>query len=225
MPKPMIRPVTQAPCRAMLKLALSLLFAALWGTGYGLSPVEPAPGPPSSYLYANASRPEDTGGVARFLHYLPEDIPIAVFLPEPEEAASDAATETVRAAFLAWQEAAEGVIAFDFVGAPNEDHLELRWQTLGSGSAGSYAYRWEIKDGLYRFKATSITLDPLWDETTLYRFALLQVGHALGLLGRSPYPGDAMSAEPSGVISERDLATLYFLYSLPSGTPVDQRED
>jgi len=39
-----------------------------------------------------------------------------------------------------------------------------------------------------------------------YRYALLQAGHAIGLLGRSPFVGDAMSAVPSGQITGRDLA-------------------
>jgi predicted Zn-dependent protease len=176
----------------------------------------------TSYLNHNASRPEDTGGVARFLHYLPEDIPIEVHIPQPEgEEANPTAAETVRAALEAWQEAAEGLVSFDFVAEPGADSLEVRWQRLEPSAAGSYQYRWSITNGLYRFRTTSITLDPSRDEATLHRFALLQVGHALGLLGRSPYPGDAMSASPSGVVSERDVATLLFLYSLPSGTPAE----
>jgi predicted Zn-dependent protease len=54
----------------------------------------------------------------------------------------------------------------------------------------------------------------------LYRYALVQVGHALGLLGRSSFEDDAMSQSPSGVISERDKATLRALYAVPSGTPL-----
>lgn len=210
----------------MKPILSSLLLAGLLSSYAQTTPPPASPSPtapaaaPTSYLNHSASRPEDTGGVARFLHYLPQDIPIEVYVPEPEgEEANPAAAETVRAAFEAWQEAAEGVIAFDFVSGSGDDRLEVRWQRLEPSRAGSYEYRWSIENGLYRFRTTSITLDPSRDEATLYRFALLQVGHALGLLGRSPYPGDAMSAEPSGVVSERDVATLFFLYSLPSGTP------
>ncbi|HEX7021776.1 MAG TPA: hypothetical protein VF171_02890, partial [Trueperaceae bacterium] len=36
-----------------------------------------------TYLSQNASKPEDTGGQARLMHYLPEDMPIQVFVPRP----------------------------------------------------------------------------------------------------------------------------------------------
>lgn len=233
----------------MSRLLLSLLWAALLGLAWAQTGNEPGNAgvgspagaadaatnaAPATYLNYNASNPADTGGVARFLRYLPQDIPIEVFIPDPEadeegddEAGGDGAegrggaAGAVRAAFEAWQEAAEGLIAFTFVPVPGEDTLVVRWERLEGGSAGTFAYRWSVENGLYRFRTTSLTLDPSRDEETLYRFALLQVGHALGLLGRSPFEGDAMSRNPSGEISERDVATLLFLYSLPSGTPAE----
>jgi hypothetical protein len=36
-----------------------------------------------TYLSDQASKPESTDGVARLLHYLPQDMPIPVFIPEP----------------------------------------------------------------------------------------------------------------------------------------------
>lgn len=170
-----------------------------------------------SYLSDQASNPETTDGVARLLHYLPEDMPIRVFIPET----IDGKHETVRRAFEAWQEAVPELISFEFLENVSDDSLLVTWQVLETGKIGSYQYTYSVDaDGQYRFRATDIFLDASLDDDTLYRYALVQVGHALGLLGRSPLEGDAMSQSPSGIISERDKATLRALYAVPSGTPL-----
>lgn len=170
-----------------------------------------------SYLSDQASNPETTDGVARLLHYLPEDMPIEVYIPETP----DGKHETVRRAFEAWQEAVPELISFEFLENGTENALLVTWQVLELGKIGSYQYTYSVdSDGQYRFRATDIFLDSSLDDDTLYRYALVQVGHALGLLGRSPFEGDAMSQSPSDVISERDKATLRALYAVPSGTPL-----
>lgn len=175
-----------------------------------------------SYLRAMASDPETTRGEARLLHYLPEDMPIRVYVPTPEvENGERLRQETIRA-FEAWQEAVPELIQFQFVDEPSEDALVVNWQALEPGKVGSYRYRFSVQpDNLYRFQASEILLDPAFVQADPYRYALLQVGHALGLLGRSPYQGDAMSNPPSGEISSRDIATLEALYALPSGMSID----
>jgi hypothetical protein len=172
-----------------------------------------------SYLSDQASKPETTDGVARLLHYLPEDIPISVAIPE---ATGDSQKhDVVRRAFEAWQDAVPDLIQFEFSATPPVDAIIVSWQTLETGKIGSYQYTYSVlPDGQYRFRATDIYLDPSLDDDTLYRYALVQVGHALGLLGRSSFEGDAMSQSPSGVITERDKATLRALYAVPSGTPL-----
>jgi predicted Zn-dependent protease len=174
-----------------------------------------------TYLSDQASNPETTGGVARLLHYLPQDIPINVYIPEAEGLNTAQARETVIRAFEAWQDAVPELIEFTITAFPSENAIAVSWQTLEAGKIGSYRYAYSVlPDGQYRFRATDIFLDPSLDSDTLYRYALVQVGHALGLLGRSPFEGDAMSQSPSGVISERDKATLRALYAVPSGTPL-----
>ncbi len=172
-----------------------------------------------TYLSDQASKPETTNGVARLLHYLPQDIPISVTIPEATVGSQK--DEVVRRAFEAWQEAVPNLIQFEFSATPLEDSIFVSWQTLETGKIGSYQYTYSVlSDGQYRFRATDVFLDPNLDDDTLYRYALVQVGHALGLLGRSPLEGDAMSQSPSGVITERDKATLRSLYAVPSGTPL-----
>jgi hypothetical protein len=170
-----------------------------------------------SYLSDQASNPETTDGVARLLHYSPEDFPVAVFIPET----SDGKHETVQRAFESWQEAVPELISFKFLESPSDSVLLVTWQVLELGKIGSYQYSYSVDtDGQYRFRTTDIFLDASLDNETLYRYALVQVGHALGLLGRSSFEGDAMSQAPSGIISERDKATLRALYAVPSGTPL-----
>ncbi len=172
-----------------------------------------------TYLSENGTDPETTRGESRLLRYQLEDFPVEVFIPSPSWAASQGQAQAeVRRAFEAWEEAAPDIVSFEFVEEPSETALVVNWEPL-EGAAGSYRYAFSVgADGRYDYRATSVILDPTTEPEALYRFAALQVGHALGLFGRSPFEGDALSAVPSGEITERDVATLRALYALPSGT-------
>lgn len=195
------------------------------------SPFAAAQPETETYLSANGSNPETTRGASRLLHYQLEDFPLNVYVPAPglpiagaetggaETAGGEAQRQEVVRAFEAWQEAVPEIVAFNFVEEPDQETLVVSWEALPPNLAGSYRYAFSVLGtNEYRFRATRIILDPATPEGDLYRFALLQVGHVLGLLGRSPFVGDALSAEPSGEVSERDVATLRALYALPSGT-------
>ena len=172
-----------------------------------------------TYLSANGTNPETTRGESRLLHYAPENFPVEVYIPPAAwlDAERQART-TVRRAFEAWADAAPELVSFTFLEEPKGGALVVDWQPL-EGLAGSYRYSFNVEaDGRYDYRATSIILDPATEQGALYRFAVLQVGHALGLFGRSPFEGDALSAVPSGEVTARDVATLRALYALPSGT-------
>ena len=197
---------------------------------------------PQTYLQHSGSDPETTRGESRLLHYLPQDMPITVYVPIPgadaptggagddaggsptggfdlaEVDLNAARRDEVVRALNAWQEAAPDLIRFRTAETPEESSLKVVWRDLPPGKVGSYRYTFSVlEDGVYRFRATEVILDPDTPPDELYRYALLEIGHALGLLGRSPFEGDAMSAVPSGRVSERDVATLRALYALPSG--------
>lgn len=196
-----------------IALALTLCLAALT-TGAATAQ--------ATYLDEVASNPESTRGQARLLHYLPQDIPIEVHVEMPERIDAAEARDRVIAAFSAWQTAAPEVLAFRFVEEPTETTLRVQWREFEDGRVGSYAYRFHVLEtGAYRFWTTDVYLDPRHGLDALGRYALLQAGHAVGLLGRSPFVGDAMSAVPSGQVTARDVATLRALYGLPSGTAVN----
>ena len=176
-----------------------------------------------TYLDANGSKPEDTGGAARLLHYLPEDMPIEVFVPLPAVDNGEALRAQVVRALEAWQAAVPELVQFRILNAPAEGALTVTWREFEDQRVGSYLYAFSVgEDNVYRFRATDLLLDPRFGAEDTYRYALLEVGHTLGLLGRSPFEGDAMSTTPSGVISERDIATLRALYALPSGIVVNE---
>jgi hypothetical protein len=190
-------------CLLLLGLTLSLSFAQV------------------SYVKQNGSKPEDTHGASRFLHYLPKDIPIDVFVSPPDVEGGDVLRQQVVAAFEAWQQAVPDLVQFRLVDSPDEGTLKVTWTPFDDGRVGSYQYVYTVEsDDIYRFRTSEILLDPRHSTEDAFRYALLEVGHALGLLGRSPFEGDAMSADPSGVVSERDIATLRALYNRSSGSVV-----
>ena len=197
----------------MIKIAMYIVLLS----GYVVGTVTLAQ--TETYLSENGTNADTTRGESRLLRYSPEDFPVEVFVPRPTQASGgEGAQETVRRAFRAWEEAAPDLVSFTFLEEPDEDALVVNWEPL-EGKAGSYRYRFNVQaDGRYDYSATSVILDPTTESDALYRFAVLQVGHALGLFGRSPFEGDALSAVPSGEITERDIATLRALYTLPSGT-------
>lgn len=171
-----------------------------------------------TYLADVGSEASVTHGASRLLHYLPGDMPILVNVPVPPGEGGPARRAAVVDALKRWEQAAPDLLSFLVVAQGGADVLQVRWEPLVD-KVGSYRYRFTVlPDEQYRFRATSIVLDPRASPGDLERYALLQIGHAVGLLGRSPFIGDAMSSSPSGVITQRDVATLRALYAVPSGT-------
>ncbi len=198
-----------------MRRALTLL--ATIGLSGGVL-AQQAQAPVQTYLSDVGSNPSSTGGQSRLLHYLSSDMPIAVYIPLPDTNNAQALRDAAVRAVKAWQTAAPDVLQFVIVGQPGADTTTVQWQQL-DGKVSSYRYAYSItSQNQYRYHATEIILDPRDSPAQIYRFALLAVGQAVGLLGRSPYPGDALSASPSGSISEGDVATLRALYNVPSGT-------
>ena len=173
---------------------------------------------PQTYLSDIASNPASTGGKARLLHYLSQDMPIAVYVPPSPQGDGQAMRAAVIRAIKAWQQAAPDVLNFVVVGPSTPDAITVTWRPL-TDKVASYRYAFSIDaQNQYRFHTTEVILDPRFQPDEIYRYALLAFGQAVGMIGRSPYAGDALSASPSGRISQRDVATLRALYAVPSGT-------
>lgn len=201
-------------CRALLAVALLLCPASAWAQQTGSGQATSG----KTYLSDVASHPENSGGQARLLHYLSTDMPIAVYVPTPDVKNGQGLRDAVVRALKAWQNAAPDVLQFVIVGEPGPDVTSVTWKHLESVAA-SYRYSYTVTaQNQYRFHTTELLLDPRDGPDEIYRLALLVVGQGVGLLGRSPDSGDALSLTPSGAISERDVATLRALYNVPSGT-------
>ena len=195
-------------------LALLFMFVALTAASAQQSP--------QTYLSAIASDPSSTGGQARLLHYLSQDMPIAVYVPPSPQGDGQAMRAAVIRAIKAWQQAAPDVLNFVVVGQSTPDAITVTWRKL-TDKVASYRYAFSINaQNQYRFHTTEVILDPRFQPDEIYRYALLAFGQAVGMIGRSPYPGDALSASPSGHISQRDVATLRALYAVPSGTVLNR---
>jgi predicted Zn-dependent protease len=195
-----------------MRRVLALLFA------YATLTAASAQQSPQTYLSAIASDPSSTGGQARLLHYLSQDMPIAVYVPPSPQGDAQSMRDAVIRAVKAWQQAAPDVLNFMVVGQDVPDAIKVTWQPL-TDKVASYRYAFSIDaQNQYRFHTTEVILDPRFQPDQIYRYALLAFGQAVGMLGRSPYAGDALSASPSGHISQRDVATLRALYAVPSGT-------
>ncbi|MEJ2289924.1 MAG: hypothetical protein P8Y02_15080 [Deinococcales bacterium] len=195
-------------------LALLFTFVALTAASAQQSP--------QTYLSDIASDPSSTGGQARLLHYLSQDMPIAVYVPPAPEGNGQAMRDAVLRAIRAWQQAAPDILNFVVVGQDTPDAITVTWRQL-TDKVASYRYAFSIDaQNQYRFHATEVILDPRFQPDQIYRYALLAFGQAVGMIGRSPYAGDALSASPSGRISPRDVATLRALYAVPSGTVLNR---
>ena len=170
-------------------------------------------------------------------------MPLRVHLPPPPEDLYDdpeGSREVVREAILAWTDVAgPGVPRFQFVEDADDADIPVVWAAEPDGSwipregGGHYIasclYDWEtVSNG--RLGIRAILVMTQWRDghitylRLLYQTLLHEMGHALGIAGHSPDPGDIMFPAiqflRKPVLSPRDRNTLQLLYAAPIGTPV-----
>jgi predicted Zn-dependent protease len=164
------------------------------------------------------------------LHWSRRQMPLEVHLPVPPEgfyADPAAVHEVVRDGVTNWADVAEpGVPSFVFVDEPADADIRIAW-ALESPDPTWYiahcAYDMSVVHskqlGVDRILVTARWRgqEPALD--VIYGTVLHEMGHALGLYGHSPDPGDVMfaGARVDRVVSERDRATLRALYAKPNG--------
>ncbi|MBK8189238.1 MAG: tetratricopeptide repeat protein [Vampirovibrionales bacterium] len=133
-----------------------------------------------------------------------------------------------------WEQATSGRIRFAEVGDPMQANLIVRMirgpmahptMEVGHTEFTVNSRPWEREE---RSRTVTITLklgdahdDALpWADRqeSARRFALHELGHAIGLWGHSPDPGDVMYTHPIvSQLSARDIATIRKVYALPAG--------
>lgn len=128
--------------------------------------------------------------------------------------------EVVMSAYQTWQRASEGLVSFEFVETPQEADMKCYFKSVDNkDSIGVHAFSvngTSITDSVIVFNKADAKGHSL-DSKQLYSSALQEIGHSLGLTGKSPSIYDVMY--PIGTkfnteITPRDLKTLALLYSV-----------
>lgn len=157
--------------------------------------------------------------------------PVKVYIAPPPRGTlptyRDSFDARLRAAFDKWAEALGGQLKFVFVSKPSGAHIRCEWTDDKSKLAGAHrlAVTQLTFEGHRIQRAQIILLTTTSPERTValgddevYRSALHEVGHALGLSAHSTNNHDIMFPFSSGSLtnlSDRDVRTITALYSLP----------
>ena len=131
--------------------------------------------------------------------------------------------ELLRESFAEWTEASKGKIAFEFVDKPEDATLTCKWtDNLHAPELKAEAGNANVTadgDGIDGATVNLLVVSPIKDQPMtdflLHNVCLHEIGHALGLMGHSPYQDDIMfpSLLLQRGISQRDKNTLFLLYS------------
>ena len=129
--------------------------------------------------------------------------------------------EVVMSAYQAWQRASEGLVRFEFVEAAENADVRCYFKNNSDDNAPIGTQAFEVNgntiiSSTIIFKKTDAKKHNL-DSKQLFSSALQEIGHTLGLNGKSPSIYDVMY--PIGTkfnteITARDLKTLALLYSV-----------
>ena len=141
--------------------------------------------------------------------------------------------EIVISAYQAWQRASEGLVRFQYVETEQEADMKCYFRVNdNTNSIGVHAFAVNgdrITDSIIVFNKTD-NKGNSHDSKQLFSSALQEIGHSLGLTGKSPSIYDVMY--PIGTkfnteITPRDLKTLALLYSVVpdiTNIPLTQEE-
>ena len=159
--------------------------------------------------------------------------PLKVYIQDSSDV-PDYYREVVMSAYQAWQRASEGLVRFTFVEAPEDADMKCYFKNINNDDnapIGSQAFEVNgntILSSTIFFKKTDEKKHNL-DSKQLFSSALQEIGHSLGLNGKSPSIYDVMY--PIGTkfnteITARDLKTLGLLYSVvPDVTNVPMTDE
>lgn len=156
-----------------------------------------------------------------------EQMPLRVHLPSPPDTMfrdPAAVVDSVRDGILDWTDVARpGVPSFVFVDDAREADIPIVWSPVGTTWFIAFA-AYDFDRMTRRFGVSHILVTAKYQGGSeapldlLYVTMLHEMGHALGLAGHSPDPGDVMfpgiSVRGSSIgLSARDRATLRALYA------------
>ncbi len=148
-----------------------------------------------------------------------ESMPLKVYIQDSADV-PDYYREIVMSAYQTWQRASEGLVRFQFVETPAEADMKCYFKNNDNkDSIGVHAFSVNgntITDSTIIFNKADAK-GHSHDSKQLFSSALQEIGHSIGLTGKSPSIYDVMY--PIGTkfnteITPRDLKTLALLYAV-----------
>lgn len=155
----------------------------------------------------------------KLIRWNKSSLPLKVYIQDSKDV-PEYYREVVLSAYQAWQRASEGLVRFEFVETPAEADMKCYFKNTDNKDAiGVHAFAVNgntIKDSVIVFNRVD-NKGHSHDSKQLFSSALQEIGHSLGLTGKSPSIYDVMY--PIGTkfnteITSRDLKTLALLYSV-----------
>lgn len=131
-------------------------------------------------------------------------------------------------AFNEWERVGEGRFSFISTNSLNDSQINLEWRRVDRKSLGTCSFNYDNNSRLYSATVSIGISDGIihkkyMDENEVYHTILHEIGHSLGL-GHSSNSEDIMyTPHQYGQVnlSQRDINTINWLYSLPYGTSLD----
>ena len=145
--------------------------------------------------------------------------PLKVYI-EDNKTVPEYYREIVMSAYQAWERASEGLVSFDFVENNSEADMKCYFRANEpSDSIGAHSFTINgntIRDSVIIFNKAD-KKGYSHDSKQLFSSALQEIGHSLGLTGKSQSIYDVMypiNTKFNTEITPRDLKTLALLYSV-----------
>jgi hypothetical protein len=183
---------------------------------------------PDHYLDQCAFKIEP-GNDWKLLRWREREMPLQVFLPPPPPGLfedDEAVLAAVREGIRAWEGVAKrGVPSFEFLDAPSEADILIRW-TASTDGYWAIAHTAIMRGRSERLEIDNLLITGTWQGgkpaplDAIRTSVAHEIGHALGIGGHSGSPDDIMYAtyDPEVLgLSARDRATLRRLYAAPVG--------
>lgn len=178
--------------------------------------------------YFNRITVASAGRLTRF-----DCMPITIYvgpIPLAEELHAEY-LHNLEVAFSLWEEASQEGLQFERVSSPTQADIRLNWTHKSmrlhrNDKIGEASLVREGPDKFY-VEIMIILRDActlkLLDHNVIRAAILHELGHAVGLWGHSPHPGDVMfHAAAAMKPTKRDIATLRAVYATPQNTAFHQ---